>query len=46
MKYFSNFMIYPILPYDVWEIIVRFYDSPDFTDHTISRHTLKERGSM
>ena len=31
MKYFSSAMIYPILPYDVWEIFARFYDSPDFT---------------
>ena len=31
MKSFSNSTIYPILPYDVWEIIVRFYDFPDVT---------------
>ena len=31
MKSFSNSTIYPILPYNVWKIIVRFYYSPDFT---------------
>ena len=31
MKSFSNSTIYPILPYDLCEIIVRFYDSSDFT---------------
>ena len=31
MKYFSNSTIYPILPFDVWEIFARFYNSPDFT---------------
>ena len=31
MKSFSNSTICSILPLDVWEITVRFNDSPDFT---------------
>ena len=31
MKFFSNSTTYAILPYDVWETNVRFYESHDFT---------------
>ena len=42
MKSFSNSTIYPILPYNVWEIIVRFYDSPNFTILPLSPYALLE----
>ena len=42
MKSFCNSTIYPILPYDVWEITVRFYDFPDFTILPLSPNAILE----